>query len=74
MSSVARIETLIQKLSVADQRIIARHLGARLAERENLAGRPALDEGIRFLAHYGSCPAPTESRGRKLRQRAATTR
>ena len=74
MSSVTEIETEIQKLSTAEQRIIASHLGARLVDEKYRGGRAAADEGIPFLPRYESCPASRESRGHKLSQRAHATR
>lgn len=73
MSSVTRIEIAIQKLSVAEQRIIALHLGERLVEEEYPMGCAA-DEGIRFLPQYDSFPEPRESRGQRTRQHAKPTR
>ncbi len=64
MSSVTKIENAIQKLSVAEQRIIALHLGERLVDEESPGGYAAADEGIRFLPQYESCPASRESRGK----------
>lgn len=74
MRSMARIEAAIQKLSAAEQRIIARRLGERLAEAEHPAWRPVPEEGIRFLTPYGIFPAPRQARSRKVPQRAATAR
>jgi len=74
MSSVTEIETAIHNLSVAEQRIIALHLADRLVDKEYPGGCGAVDEGIRFLPRYETCPALRESQGPKLRQRARTTR
>jgi hypothetical protein len=68
MSSVAKIEAAIQKLGVAEQRILARHLGERLAEAENPVGPSAPDEGIRFLVPYDVGPLPRASLDRKRRR------
>lgn len=52
MSSVTEIETAIQKLSVAEQRAIALHLGERLLDEKSSGGCAVADEGIRFLSPY----------------------
>ncbi len=49
---MTEIETAIQKLSVAEQRAIALHLGERLLNEKPLGGSAAADEGIRFLLPY----------------------
>ena len=74
MSSVTEIETAIQKLSVAEQRIIALHLGTRLVDQETPAASAVADEGIRFLPQDGSCPGNPGIPRRKLRHRAKATR
>lgn len=74
MSSVTKIETAIQKLSMAEQRIIALHLGERLDDEKCSGGRTAADEGIRFLPQYDSCPPPRQSRGQKPGQQTKTDR
>lgn len=57
MSSVTRIENAIQKLSMAEQRIIAHNLGERL-----VGGKyAAVDEGIRFLPQHDMCSPPAGS-------------
>ena len=73
MSSVTEIETAIQKLSVAEQRLIALHLGARLLDEVAPVGNSPTDEGIRFLPHY-DCPAPRPFKSQKPRQHAKATR
>lgn len=74
MSSVTEIENAIKKLSVAEQRIIARHLDARLLKKNNSGVSAAADEGIRFLPQYQPCLAPHGARDRKLKHPAKTTR
>jgi len=49
MGSVAEIEIAIQRLSVAEQRIIVRHLGASLRARRNAKEDTAATRGIPFL-------------------------
>lgn len=73
MSSMTKIETAIQRLSVAEQRIIAQHIDERLVEAEH-PGPGAADEGIRFLPQYDSCPPPRQSRGQKFGQKTKTNR
>lgn len=70
MSSVTEIESAIRKLSMAEQKIIARHLDERLVGTGNSGACAAPDEGIRFLPQYESFSASRGSRGHKLRQRA----
>ena len=74
MSSVTEIETAIQKLSLAEQRIIALHLDARLVDQEHSGGFPSAEEGIRFLPQFESCQPVREARRKKLRQRAEVAR
>ena len=74
MSSVTDIETAIQKLSVAEQRIIALHLGERLVDEDYPEGFAAADEGIPFLPRYESRPTPRECRGRKPQPRTRPAR
>lgn len=74
MSSVSEIETAIQKLSVAEQRIIARHLRARLLDAENPGSGVAADEGIRFLPQYDACLGSNLSRRKRVRHHAKSTR
>jgi hypothetical protein len=74
MSSVAEIENAIQQLSIAEQRIIARHLGASLRARRDSKAPAAAHEGIPFIEHDlcptvgGSAeeegPKPSKRRGR----------
>ncbi|MFA6959725.1 MAG: hypothetical protein WC205_03120 [Opitutaceae bacterium] len=59
---MAEIETAIQKLSVAEQRIIALHLSERLDDEKYPGGGAAAAEGIRFLPQYEACSASRESR------------
>ena len=49
MRSVSKIETAIKKLSVAEQKLIARHLGERLEEKTQAFDCADGDEGIPFL-------------------------
>ena len=70
MSSVTKIETAIQKLSVAEQKIIAHHLGERLVDEKYAAA----DEGIRFLPQHDFSPAPHESPCHKSRKHSKATR
>lgn len=49
MGSVAEIEVAIQRLSVVEQRIIARHLGASLRAKRNANEDAAATRGIPFL-------------------------
>lgn len=55
MSSVAEIETAIQQLSIAEQRIIARHLDAALRARRDSKEPAAANEGIPFI-EQDFCP------------------
>lgn len=74
MSSVAELETAIQQLSIAEQRLIAAHLDERLAGRAGPVERPATDEGIRHLPPFGASPTPRERRARASRRPAAPAR
>jgi alpha-D-ribose 1-methylphosphonate 5-triphosphate synthase subunit PhnH len=76
MSSVTENETAIQKLSVAEQRIIALHLGTRLVDEGTPAASAVADEGIRFLPQSDANPGTPRvpKRKRKLRQQVKTTR
>jgi hypothetical protein len=49
MGSVAEIEIAIQRLPIAEQRIIARHLDAALRAKREVKGHPAANEGIPVL-------------------------
>lgn len=57
MSSMTKIETAIQKLSLAEQKIIALHLGERLVNEASPAGDAGANEGIPFLSEHD---APSE--------------
>lgn len=70
MSTVTEIETAIQKLGMAEQRLIARHLSDRLVGREYQPTNAAPDEGIPFLARFEPAPAPRAARAKKLRQQS----
>ena len=70
MSSVTEIETAIQKLSVAEQRIIALHLGTRLIDEGSPEEGVAVDEGIRFLPQSDACPGTSRILKRKRKRRA----
>lgn len=74
MSSVTDIETAIQKLSLAEQRIIALHLGERLVDETYPGEFAAADEGIRHLPQYEPGPAPRETRRRRPAHRAGGAR
>lgn len=52
MSTVHKIESEIKKLSMDEQRVIARHLDERLFDEKTQAGKSGADEGIRFLPRY----------------------
>lgn len=69
-----KIETAIQKLSLAEQRTIALHLGERLVEVEPPGTCAAADEGIRFLPRYDSCPVARAFRNQKFGRRARVVR
>ena len=68
------IETAIQKLSLAEQKIIALHLGERLIDEARPGEFAAADEGIRHLPQYEFAPAPRAAREHKPRHRAHATR
>ena len=74
MSAVTEIESAIKKLSVAEQRIIALHLGERLDEVDHTEVRDAADEGIRFLPPHLFSQAPRPTSGRKPGRRTAALR
>lgn len=71
---MTEIETAIQKLSLAEQRIIALHLDERLFDQERPASSAASDEGIRFLPQFEFTQPVRTARRKKLRQRAQSTR
>lgn len=70
MSSVSAIETAIKKLSLAEQKIIASHLGERLQARDHPLVCESHDDGIPFLAPldtsyaYGEARRPARQAGR----------
>ena len=53
MSTVAEIESAIEKLSAVEQRELARWLEERLLQEESPEMLAALDEGIRSLEQNG---------------------
>jgi hypothetical protein len=69
MNSVTEIETEIQKLSLAKQRMIALHLGERLTHQDHPGESSSPNEGIRSLATYEACSAPPDFRGEKIKPR-----
>ncbi len=63
MGSVAEVEIAIQRLTVAEQRIVARHLGAALRARRDSKEHPATNEGIPVLED-DPCPTTGAKLGR----------
>lgn len=75
MSSVAEIENAIQRLSIAEQRIIARHLGTSLRASQNSKEHALADEGIPSLENElcptaGALAVEERSRPRAAKKRA----
>lgn len=74
MSTVTEIETAIEKLSVAEQRAIAFHLGELLVAEESPDMLAALDAGIRSLEQNGARSVTCEELEQKVRQWSGASR
>lgn len=74
MSSMTKIETAIQKLSLTEQKIIALHLGERLVNEQSSASDTAANEGIPFLPQYDALFEPEALRGHKRESHGKVTR
>ncbi len=74
MSTVTEIETAIDKLSLAEQRAIAMHLGERLVSEESADMLAALDAGIRSSEQNGASPVTRQELEQKVRQWSGVSR
>lgn len=68
MSSVSAIESAIEKLSLAEQKIIALHLGERLVSQTRPSDCEAHDDGIPFLSPLDTGFTYVESVPRRSRR------
>ncbi len=74
MSTVAEIESAIEKLPAAEQRELARWLEERLLQEESPEMLAALDEGIRSLEEKGAREYTRGELEQKVRQWAGVSR